>query len=361
MKLLCLPKYDSAGASSRYRTHQFLRHWRNDGIEITVEPLITQTSSDGPIKNRLRLIRTVLKRLARMVLYSYDGIYLEKEALPYIPWSIEMLLWKLHRGFIIVDYDDAIFHNYDRTPNYVVRALLRSKIPKLLNHCDFVSTGSPYLTSWIESNSTCNVKEIPTSVNYKLYEPSRSLRQQKSSYKSQWTVGWIGSRSTSQFLIPLIPVLRNFCDTTGSRLLLIGDKTSFDPALADFAEIRQWSHENEQNDLSSIDVGIMPLPSTPFARGKCGFKLIQYMASGAITISTPLEANLKIDRGGVNYFADTADEWLTALHATYDNRLNDNRDRHLNCSIVNEHYNSNVNHCKYAELFHAAYLQYSPL
>ena len=74
--------------------------------------------------------------------------------------------------------------------------------------------------------------------------------------------------------------------------------------------IYDWEEETEVRYLKTCDVGIMPLSDEPFNRGKCGFKLIQYMACGLPTISTPMEANVKINRDGNNLFATTPEEWL---------------------------------------------------
>ncbi|MDR9769432.1 glycosyltransferase [Acetomicrobium sp.] len=85
-------------------------------------------------------------------------------------------------------------------------------------------------------------------------------------------------------------------------------------------EILPWTEENEVAAIQNFDVGIMPLPDGPWERGKCGYKLIQYMACGRPVVASPVGVNRQIVEHGVNGFLanDTAD-WITALRELRDN------------------------------------------
>jgi glycosyltransferase involved in cell wall biosynthesis len=66
--------------------------------------------------------------------------------------------------------------------------------------------------------------------------------------------------------------------------------------------------------LRQFDIGIMPLPDAPWERGKCGYKLIQYMACGLPVVASPVGANVEIVENGVNgELAGTSLEWEQAL------------------------------------------------
>jgi glycosyltransferase involved in cell wall biosynthesis len=75
-----------------------------------------------------------------------------------------------------------------------------------------------------------------------------------------------------------------------------------------------WSEETEVERIAEFDVGIMPVPDEPFERGKCGYKLIQYMASRKPVIASPVGVNRNIVEQGTNGFlADTAGEWDASI------------------------------------------------
>jgi glycosyltransferase involved in cell wall biosynthesis len=116
-------------------------------------------------------------------------------------------------------------------------------------------------------------------------------------------------------------------------------------------EFYNWSEKDELVFLNNIDLGIMPLDDNPFNRGKCGFKLIQYMAMGKPTISSPLEANVKINRGNDNLFASSEEEWIISIMRFISN-LNYYQEVGVNNkSIVEKYYSVEVNYVNYIKIF----------
>jgi glycosyltransferase involved in cell wall biosynthesis len=84
-------------------------------------------------------------------------------------------------------------------------------------------------------------------------------------------------------------------------------------------EIVNWSEASETAQLHGFDIGIMPLTDDPWARGKCGFKLIQYMACGLPVVASPVGVNCQIvEHGGNGYLAGTEAEWVSALTTLLD-------------------------------------------
>lgn len=117
-------------------------------------------------------------------------------------------------------------------------------------------------------------------------------------------------------------------------------------------KVCEWSAEKEAEIIHSFDVGIMPLLDTDFNKGKCGFKLIQYMACGIPTISTPLIANVKINRNKKNLHASNADEWLASFEKIIEQKEyyreivgKENRE------IAKNFYSAEANYTKYIRLF----------
>jgi glycosyltransferase involved in cell wall biosynthesis len=79
-------------------------------------------------------------------------------------------------------------------------------------------------------------------------------------------------------------------------------------------ELVDWDEATEVNELLSSDIGIMPLENTMWEKGKCGFKLVQYMACGLPVIASAAPANEEIIENGVNGFIiHNEDEWYAAF------------------------------------------------
>ena len=124
-------------------------------------------------------------------------------------------------------------------------------------------------------------------------------------------VGWIGQRATADFLRPLAPLFEQLRKQGKGRFTAIGiDAQQLGLPMASVP----WSEDTEVASLQALDVGIMPLRDEPFERGKCGYKLIQYMACGLPVVASPVGVNRQIVEHGVNGFlAETPAEWAEAL------------------------------------------------
>jgi glycosyltransferase involved in cell wall biosynthesis len=287
-------------------------------------------------------IKNVLK------LKKGDIAYFQHEILPYFPPILEWYITKLRGVNIILDYDDAIFHNYDRNPYKIFKFLFSNKIPKVMGMSSCIITGSPYLTAFASKFSK-NVIEIPTCIDFNKY--NNVINENDFSTESL-IIGWVGSKTTSINLLPIIPALKKFSEKYDMQLRLLG----FDNSLAEKFEginckILSWSSETEVQDINSFDVGIMPLEDTLFNRGKCGFKLIQYMACGKATISSPLEANIKINRNHKNLHADSVAEWYTCFEKVLMEKANFKLIGKENSLIVSQEYSIQSNYIKYLNLF----------
>lgn len=126
------------------------------------------------------------------------------------------------------------------------------------------------------------------------------------------TIGWIGSPSTWPQLKPDVPLLQQLRTSLGFNIRVVGAG----PVPEKYPEIEfiDWSEENEVSELQKMDIEIMPLPDEPWVRGKCGYKLIQYMACGLPVVASPVGVNAEIVRHGKNAFlASTEKEWIESL------------------------------------------------
>ena len=128
------------------------------------------------------------------------------------------------------------------------------------------------------------------------------------------TIGWIGSRSTSDDLREVLPIVGRLNERgVKARLVLIGaGPLEF---TAPCLERRPWSEASEADELASFDIGIMPLPDNEWTRGKCGYKLLQYFAAGVPAVASPVGVNTRIvgDRRERGLLAATPQEWSSSL------------------------------------------------
>lgn len=316
MKILFLPKYNELGPSSRYRIYQYLDSYEKSGINVDVAPLFgSHFFTDNKIIKIGFTLYYYLRRAFKLLqVYKYDLIYIEYELFPYFPSLFERLFRVLNIKYI-VDYDDAIFHNYNASHNFFIKLLLSNKIDTVIKKANYVISGSPYLTHYI-SQLNVNCVEIPTSVCQDRY-----ASKTKSETNAVFTIGWIGSKTTSVNVLKLIPAFEALSKKMKFKLNLIGFDKNVIGKLAHLnVNFINWDAKTEIEEINKFDVGIMPLENTPFNQGKCGFKLVQYMGCSLPTISTPLEANVKINRNNKNLHSITTEDWVNAFEKVYNNQ-----------------------------------------
>lgn len=308
-KILFLPKYPRKGASSRLRTYQFLPLWKASGMQVTVSPFFTSAYLDSIYSDRrpeyLHVLGCYWRRFWTLLqVGSYDVVCIEKELFPYLPAIPEWLLSRL-KGYW-VDYDDAVFHNYDLGKYGLAASLMPGKIDQVMKWATAVSTGNQYLEDRAISAGAKKVFRLPTVIDPERYK--MKVHQETATV----TIGWIGSPSTLKYLDALLPVLENLGKELDIVLLLVNGKRR--PAFSGKVQSIPWAEVGEAEALLQMDIGIMPLPDNPWERGKCAYKLIQYMACGLPVVASPVGMNKEVVTHGVNGFlAQTDAEWIAAL------------------------------------------------
>jgi glycosyltransferase involved in cell wall biosynthesis len=303
MKVLLLTRYGRTGVTSRIRFLQYLPYLK--GIDVHVAPFLEDDYVKSLFSGRrsaMAVVTAYWRRIRQLLaIRGFDVLWVEKELIPWIPAIPERLLARPY----VVDYDDAVFHNYDLNPNPLVRFLLRNKIRAVMSRATTVVVGNDYLADYARRAGAPEVQYVPTVVDLNHYplEPARR--------SGTFTIGWIGSPWTARYLPAIAPALKEICAQGKVRVMLIG---SGNVDLGVPVEVRVWSETTETRDIQEMDVGVMPLPDKPFERGKCGYKLLQYMACGVPAIASPVGANSSIVEEGVTGFlASSPEEWVRAL------------------------------------------------
>ena len=311
MKVLILSRYSNLGGSSRVRIYQYIPYLINEGFDIKIAPLFDDNYLIYYYKYGIRKYKDILyyyiKRLFNLVkIKKYDLLWIEKELLPFFPSWIENIIHLLKIPYI-VDYDDAIFHNYDLNKSFFVRNLFGKKIDKIMNYASLVIVGNDYLAERAKNSGAKLVEYIPSAIDIEQYT-IKKYKKDKGIFK----IGWIGTPPTSESLYLIKDVFKKIISLFEYRLILVGSGNVNLPEIP--IEVREWTKETEVGDINDFDVGIMPLYDIPFEKGKCGYKLIQYMACEIPVIGSPvgINNNLIIDRWN-GFKPATNDEWINAF------------------------------------------------
>jgi glycosyltransferase involved in cell wall biosynthesis len=243
--------------------------------------------------HRLRFLFRPFGALARLGhlrgLLPSDVVFFQRPLIEYPTTFVERRAAR-GRGSVF-DFDDAFFVDLGG----------RRKLRETVALVDQVIAGNSYLAE--QAGAPDKTTVIPTIVDTERFraQPTRDARGR------DVVVGWTGVRGNYPQLMTAAPGIARALQRTGARLLLISNAPPPRALTALGAEYVPWRAESELADLARIDVGLMPLPDTVFTRGKCAFKLIQYMALGRPGVASPVGANREVVTDGVNGFLPAND------------------------------------------------------
>lgn len=311
MKVLYLTKYSRNAASSRLRSYQYFPFLKAKGISVTVSPFfdedyLIKLYSGKRIAKR-KFLKFYLNRfLTLFSVYKYDRIIIEKELFPYFFSWFEKILAVLNFNYI-VDYDDAIFHNYDLSKSKLIRFLFGNKINNVMKYSSCVVAGNSYLAKRAKDSGADKIVLLPTVINVDLYKAKNNYANAKI------VIGWIGSPSTFKYVKNSQSVFSKVLQNQNVELHIIG--ATEDLGLGDKVKYLNWSEDSEVDLISQFDIGIMPLENTPWELGKCSYKLIQYMGCGIPVVASEVGMNIEVVDEEVNGFlVKKEQEWLDRLN-----------------------------------------------
>jgi glycosyltransferase involved in cell wall biosynthesis len=311
MRVVYFSKTSKIGPASRYRIYQFLPYLETAVIQCSVYPLFGQTYfrlleiQAWPLRIFGKSMYSAVRFLKRVwdlaMIGKPDLIVVEGQLFPYCPpWGERLLTWMGQRLFI--EFDDAI---------YLTRGH-RRKIPALLAMASGAIVGNEMLAQYARRYSA-QVFVVPTVVDTQRFVPRQTRVQLVSAATEQpVTVVWIGLACNLGYLDTVAPVLKELQDKGLIKFRVVCSRPLRWPGLT--VEFRAWQLEHEVELLQDCHIGIMPLPDTEWARGKCGLKLLQYMSLGMATVASPVGVNRGIiSDGETGYLAASEQEWRDKL------------------------------------------------
>lgn len=311
MTVLCLQKYGPQMATYRYRFFQYTTYFKKHGIQYKVQSLTPDDILIAKLKSGRYKLFDLFKFYSKRILFllsvrKYDLIIVYVEALPMLPFWFEWFLC-LSRTSYVYDLDDPVYLNYKLSSNPFVRFLFKNKIAKVMKQARYNFMGCAALVEEAKEHSK-RVEFIPTVISLENY-PHLKRYEERS---RPLVIGWMGSPTTSVELIPLLKIFESFTRSEQVRLVFVGAAPM---PLIPGLELRQWNLNRQQADLLEFDVGIMPLDDTPWNRGKCGFKLLQYMGLGIPVIASAVGANINIvTHGEDGFLVRSEDDWVSAIN-----------------------------------------------
>lgn len=285
--------------SARFRVRQYIPALRGEGVELE-----EFASGFGQYPPRTRWARpfwalaTLAERMPDLVMsHRYDAVLLQREIM-----SSFVTLEPMTTRPRILDVDDAIF--LQRGGGFA---------RKLAELSDKVICGNNYLAEWF-GRWNINVDVIPTAVDTERYLPNADTKLSG----RPLVIGWIGTSGNYKYLYGIEGALGKVMHALpGTRLKVVGDQLpEFRHLTLDQIDFVPWSETIEAQAIQSMDIGIMPLEDSPWARGKCSFKMLQYMATGLPVVVSPVGMNAEIlTLGELGVGATTEKQWLDGLIA----------------------------------------------
>jgi glycosyltransferase involved in cell wall biosynthesis len=297
--------HERGGPASRFRVEQFLPHLEHAGWSVSLRTQRPARPWESPYRGAVgwlhRRARTRVRRLRRLhdirAASAYDVVLLNRDLLGGRAAFEEKLFRRNPR--VVFDFDDAIYLGQKE-----------AHVAGICARAAWVTAGNERLADFARQQ-TDRVSVLPTVVDADAY-----LVRREHERPGRVRVGWLGSdRSIHETLLPHLDMLARLRDEIGFELVVVSKPKPDLPSAAAPCEWVEWSPETETRIAELFDVGIMPLLDDPYQRGKCGCKLLQYMAAGLPAIASPVGVNQHLLAEGRGLAATSEGDWRAALAA----------------------------------------------
>ena len=322
--VLFLENFPIENSGYQYRAYKWKERFEKNGLRCEVWTIFPDKNDfDSQFGNMpLLYIRAMRKRFRQCVFArKFKTVIVRRELLQFNDYGnlfMEKFLLKIHPN-VILDFDDDI-SAAKREPRKITNLYGRllqengNKFNESLRLYKRFVAGSNYLTQKVlTENKTIDDKAvfvIPTCVDYNEY-PAKVYNGDA----SEVVLGWIGGNHNLHYLDMLVATLNRLAVDYKLKLVVVAGR-DYEHSKAKFQiENRKWSLESEKDLIRNFDVGLMPIEDNAVGRGKCGFKLLQYMGLGVVSIATDVTINGDIIEDEKNGFLVMPDNsnWYEVL------------------------------------------------
>jgi len=287
MKIIFLTHSSDQG--HRFRVEQYFPYLIAHEVEPKWQPL------PGSWKERFALYRH---------LPLFNVVCIQRRLLS----PLEFYWIRKKSSKVLFDLDDAIMYRSSSSPR--PHSLSRRlKFRRMVMGSDMVTTGNEFLKDEVlKVNPAKKVFVIPTCIDTNLYPRKKEIL-----HDGEIILGWIGTKGNLKYLKKLEPVFAAIQQRFPQVRLKIVSNDFYDSSHLPVIK-KSWKLEDENEDLISFDIGLMPLNDDLWSRGKCGLKIVQYLSVGVPVVCTPVGINSDIIRDGENgFWAKTDQEWVNRL------------------------------------------------
>lgn len=330
--ILFLENFPIENSGYQYRAKKWANLLNNKGINCEVLTILeSKTEFDNALKNEpfSKFMLQAIKIRYQQCLYAkkFETVIVRRELLfqnDYGNLFMEKFLLKIHPN-VILDFDDDISaakNQPKKITNFYGKLLLEDgdKFNNTLKLYNRFIVASNYLKQKVLAENPNileeNILVIPTCVDYNQYQIKKYPQKIE-----QIVFGWIGGDHNYFLLDSLLPVLNKLAKDYDFKLIVIGGK-KYEPNVNFEIEFITWTLATEVENLYKIDIGLMPLNDDARSRGKGGFKLIQYMGLGIVSVANAVTINKEIVDDKVNSFLVYSDEeWEEVFKEIFANNV----------------------------------------
>ncbi|MEO5946847.1 MAG: glycosyltransferase [Chitinophagaceae bacterium] len=329
--------------ASRARIMQYKNYFGEAGVELTPRFFSPFREADpAPWTYKLKKLTTInewrtaniFKSLARLPLliqqYNYDIIWQNRLVLPH-----HFFFENKFSKPLVFDFDDAIWLNEGE-----------KQVKAAISRAAMVFVGNHYLAEYA-SKFNKNINIIPTTIDtIKLFPLNNE--------SENFNIGWIGSESNFKYLEIIKPAVLDFLSKNNDSRFTIVSSTKPPQLNFDNNQVifKQWSADKENELINEFSVGLMPLENNNWTKGKCSYKMLQYMACGKPVIVSPVGMNNQLlAAGDIGYAAVNQQDWFNAIAEIKNNKKAAMQNGNNGRELVERDYSCTVMSTKIINLF----------